>query len=149
MIDHRQGAPAPAPQKGEYDQALGRSRGGLDKNPRDRRRAWHSRSVSTLATLTTSPTRNRWRPKSSPAPFLPTRDMMSTASSTALECAPSKLSSRQINRQGQTSLRLGTLRRVQSRRAVQFPQALSSYCDTPRQDRAQLPCRTAAGLRTR
>jgi len=61
MIDHRQGAPAPAraPQKGEYDQPIGRSRGGLDKNPRDRRRAWHSRSVSTLATLTTSRTRNR------------------------------------------------------------------------------------------
>ena len=40
MIDHRQGAPAPAraPQKGEYDQPIGRSRGGLDKNPRDRRR---------------------------------------------------------------------------------------------------------------
>ena len=31
---------------------------------------------------------------------------MSTASSTALKCAPSKLSSRQINPQGQTSLHL-------------------------------------------
>src|SRR5471032_2446390 len=43
-----------------------------------------------------------------------------------------------------------TLRRAQSRRAIlQYHQALSRYRDTLRKNRAQLPCWTTSGLRTR
>jgi IS5 family transposase len=44
------------------------------------------------------------------------------------------------NPQGSTGLRLRTLRRAKSRRAIlQYHQALSRYRDTLRKDRAQLP----------
>ena len=53
-------------------------------------------------------------------------------------------------RKGQTGLRLRTLRRAQSRRAIlQCHQALSRYRDTLRENRVQLPCWAASGLRTR
>jgi hypothetical protein len=104
----------------------------------------------TGATLTTSPKRNHWRPKSSPQPISATRDMMPTASSSALKCAHQGCHPATINPQGKTGVRLRTLRRAQSRRAIlQCYQALSRYRDTLEKTRAQLPCRTALGLRTR